>query len=216
MNIFMGTFLEVLEVFDRVIGTDLVIIEDKQSSEGVLRWCREYRKEVRVVKTKSEVQSLVPHNSQLAVVAGFGIILSSEIINKCTNIINFHPGLVQQCRGRHPLPVSVLKRYPTMGITCHIINDEEIDAGPIIAQISIPIDYDKSYKSNEDKLKRYLRKLAEAVFEEYKETKTFISVQWKPKREAYFKPLPPLLLNKIINAEKLSDISVEEKTCESP
>ena len=42
-------------------------------------------------------------------------------------IINIHPGILSQYRGRHPLPQAILNHETYMGITAHVLN-KKIDS----------------------------------------------------------------------------------------
>ena len=43
-----------------------------------------------------------------------------------------------------------------MALTAHFIDSESIDAGPIVMQMSIPINYNSTYKENENRLRALL------------------------------------------------------------
>lgn len=90
------------------------------------------------------------------VIASFGLLFSQTLIDRFKQVVNFHPGDVLTCRGRHPLPFAILKKLPLMCITAHLITSEKIDAGPIITQIFMPISYSKSYEFNANILQMVL------------------------------------------------------------
>ena len=72
------------------------------------------------------------------ILIGGANILSKEFIGD-HEIINSHPGYLPYVRGLDSLKWAILKGLP-IGVTTHIIN-EDIDAGTLIAQEFISIDY---------------------------------------------------------------------------
>ena len=172
MNVFMGQSEVVLEeLWNNGIPIDIVITEDKPSNSKVVEFCKKQNIPVYIIKNYKDIKKILHkyENLEYCFVASFGIILKSDVIKKFKKyIINFHAGDVFKCRGRHPLPVSILHNYPEMGITVHLIEDEKIDAGPILYRLLMPIDYEASYEFNEKRLLNALRCLTSLVANDIK------------------------------------------------
>ncbi len=54
-------------------------------------------------------------------------------------VLNVHPSLLPALRGPCPVFWALALRCPTAGATIHRIEDAAIDAGPILAQVGVPI-----------------------------------------------------------------------------
>lgn len=65
--------------------------------------------------------------------------------------INFHYGLLPQCRGPQPILWHILNNNPEGGITLHRL-DEGIDTGPIVLQEKLPIGPTDTYGILQSKL----------------------------------------------------------------
>jgi len=211
MNVFMGHFEVVLEeLICKGVRIDTVIVENKPINFKVINIARKHNIAFYIVDKYEEIEKIFSKYEKIdyCFVASFGIILKSKIIKKCNYIINFHPGDVFICRGRHPLPSAILYNYPEMGITVHLIDDERIDAGPILYRLLMPIDYNSSYKFNEMRLLKALKCLASLVADDIKE-KRIVVYKWDPSRSIYFKPLKKEVLQKIINSSRLMEIRGE-------
>ncbi len=212
MNVFMGHFEVVLEeLWNNKIPIGIVIVEDKPANSKVIEFCNKEGIPVYVIKKYKDIEKIFSkyRKVEYCFVASFGKILKNDVIEKCEYIINFHPGDVFKCRGRHPLPSAILHNYPEMGITVHLIEDEEIDAGPILYRLLIPIDYDSSYRFNEARLIESLRCLTSLVAKDIKQGK-IVTYKWDVKESVYFKPLKNEILKRIIESENLKEIRYEK------
>jgi folate-dependent phosphoribosylglycinamide formyltransferase PurN len=87
--------------------------------------------------TLAEVQAYAP---DLIVVMNFDQILRPPLIAlPRLGAINVHPSLLPALRGPCPVIWAVGERRPLSGATIHVIEDQTIDAGPILAQVEVPI-----------------------------------------------------------------------------
>lgn len=78
-------------------------------------------------------------NPTLVVLAGYMKVLPSKIVREFENkIINIHPSLLPSFKGAHAVKDSMNYGVKWTGVTIHIVN-EELDAGPILAQAVVPI-----------------------------------------------------------------------------
>lgn len=75
----------------------------------------------------------------LVVLAGYMCILGPEILRAYKNrIINIHPALLPAFKGAHGIRDAFRYGVKISGVTVHFVN-EEMDAGPIIAQEALKI-----------------------------------------------------------------------------
>ena len=83
---------------------------------------------------------------------GFGIIFKNNVINKFKHgIWNFHPGLLPNYRGRHPISWALINNEKKIGISVHII-DDKIDMGHLISQDYVRRNNDDNEKDIEKKI----------------------------------------------------------------
>lgn len=205
-NVFMGAYVDVLRVLNKKIGIVKALVENKESSSSVVEYCKGHGIEYEYVSTSRSIESaLSGMNVNIAVVASFGVILNQSFIDKCSSIYNFHPGDILRVRGRHPLPWTILKRMNLMSVSVHEIDSQEIDAGPLIFQYHVPIDYDKSYKENENRLLSGIETSTEYLCSQI-ESGDVPSWKWKPISGSYYQKMPSEKLDLIINSERLCEI----------
>ena len=158
--VYLGNYEKVLEVSD-LCDFKAFISETGKENEAIKVFSKIKNIEYFTV---SDLNSLKEYlyslpKPDLMIVGGFGIILDDEIIEWCNRkVINIHPGVLPGYRGRHPLHQSILDKSKDMGISIHVLN-KKIDSGMIVEKISVPIDYNLSYKQNEKKLLSFLPKM---------------------------------------------------------
>lgn len=153
-TVYFGRQADVAQKLYALTNLSLVLCDTAPTKELAV-FCRDNSVPLHTVQSNEEIQNIIIKenlHSHVCFVAIFGIILSQSVINSFKTIINFHTGDIFICRGRHPIVATVLKKIPMMCITAHIINSPSIDAGPIIAQQFIPINYDETYGKNESTL----------------------------------------------------------------
>ena len=79
------------------------------------------------------------HEVELIVLAGFMKLFQPAFVRQYRNrIINIHPSLLPAFPGAHPVPDTLAYGVKVSGVTVFFV-DEGIDAGPIIAQVSVPV-----------------------------------------------------------------------------
>ncbi len=206
MNVFLGTYREVLEAASETVGVELVIVEDKQTSADCIQFSEERGVRLKKPRRGEDLAESFPERVDLAVIMGFTRLLKEPLIRRCGTIINFHPGIVEVNRGRHGLLTAALKGHGMMGVTCHLVDSEEIDAGPIIAQVRLPIDYGRDFDANHARLRKTLKPLARLVLEEYRERSTVTALPWTPDADSYHPPLTPDELRRVLEAPSLGAI----------
>jgi len=85
------------------------------------------------------IQSMKELSPDLFVVAAFGKILTSEVLDiPKLGAINIHPSLLPIFRGSTPIQTAILKGYKETGVSI-IKMDEKMDHGPILEQFEEPI-----------------------------------------------------------------------------
>ena len=79
------------------------------------------------------------HEVELIVLAGFMKLFQPAFVRKYRNrIINIHPSLLPAFPGAHPVLDTLAYGVKVSGVTVFFV-DEGVDAGPIIAQVSVPV-----------------------------------------------------------------------------
>lgn len=76
---------------------------------------------------------------ELVCLAGFMKILSGAFLRQWpTRVLNIHPSLLPKFRGLHTHEQALQSGAKLHGCTVHLVT-EELDAGPIIAQVAVPV-----------------------------------------------------------------------------
>ena len=85
------------------------------------------------------IDILVREKIGLVVLAGFMRLLSPVFIKAFPfKIINIHPALLPEFKGAHAVRDALAAGVKTTGVTVHFV-DEEVDHGPIIAQVPVKV-----------------------------------------------------------------------------
>ncbi len=88
----------------------------------------------------------------ILVVVSYGQILSEEILKSPQKIaVNVHASLLPKLRGASPLQHAILENFSTTGVTIQRMV-RELDAGPILAQQTLPIHPRETYLHLHDTL----------------------------------------------------------------
>lgn len=200
---FLGHFASVLE--RACAHFDVVAAGVENATKGAETTLVAANQNIPVFEARQQggiVDAIKEHDAHGVLVASFGRILKQQVIGSVEWIVNIHPGLLPECGGRHPLPTAILNRHATMGLTAHLIDDERIDHGPVIARCELPIDYRRNYRANEAKLLAELPSLVDSIAEAA--STGFVKRQALRKR-IYFKPLSSKILDAIFNAPTVGD-----------
>lgn len=87
-----------------------------------------------------------PEEADMVVSAQYAKIFSEEEIEKYPYIINIHYSDINVLRGCNMMTHAIRAGIEYTGVTFHVIDSVEIDSGPIVAQVEVPIfDTDTSY-----------------------------------------------------------------------
>jgi methionyl-tRNA formyltransferase len=189
VNLFLGTFDGVLTVMQSQLSVDRVV-----SQRGRLRNLR-LRSDLKSrgvawdeLASREEFDRWLSGigEVELCVVAGFSFILPQAFIDRCRDVVNFHPGIIQQCRGPQPVAAAILRGHRRFGVTLHRIDSEAIDAGPILGQRLLDIDYARSYAENYTRIKALMSELAIEMLPLYTSLPWPAGEPWCADDAAYF------------------------------
>ncbi len=104
------------------------------------------------IKAPEAVEYLRTFDADIFVVAAFGQILSSEILNMPKyGCVNIHASLLPMYRGAAPIQAVILNKEKETGVTIMQM-DEGLDTGDMLMKESIPIAADETGESLHDKL----------------------------------------------------------------
>lgn len=105
------------------------------------------------------LEQLAKFNIQLIVLAGYMRILGNKIIKQYyPHIINTHPSLLPKYPGLDTYQRALDAKDTEHGCTIHLVN-EELDSGPIIAQVAFPIGDEDDKSSLKNKTQHIEHKL---------------------------------------------------------
>ncbi len=85
-------------------------------------------------------EAIAKHQPDLVVLAGFMRVLAPAVVNRF-RIVNTHPALLPSFPGAHAIRDALAAGVPVTGVTVHWV-DEGVDTGPVIAQVSVPVEPD--------------------------------------------------------------------------
>lgn len=134
--IFFGSGEYTIPVVKKLLnhGLDLVVTTEKTGE--LINFCKKNGIEFISVSSASD---LTTHKSEiinhsLGVLASYGAIIPSEILNLFEHgIINIHPSLLPKHKGPSPIQYTLLNGEKTTGVTL-IKLDSDVDHGPILSQ----------------------------------------------------------------------------------
>lgn len=97
-------------------------------------------------------EAIAQYKITVGLIMTFPFILPQSILELPEKgFINFHYGLLPQCRGPQPILWHILNNNPEGGITLHRL-DDGIDTGPIVLQEKLPIGPTDTYGMVQSKL----------------------------------------------------------------
>ena len=142
-------------------GQITLVVSDKEKAFAIER-AKKHNKKIITVNpkdfaTREEfdkkiICELKKENIELVALAGFMRILSPVFIKEFeNNIINVHPALLPEFKGAHGIRDAFNAKATQTGVTVHFVNNE-MDAGPIIAQEIVQISTEDTLISLEEKI----------------------------------------------------------------
>ena len=84
--------------------------------------------------------SIAKHEPDLVVLAGFMRLLAPSVVTRF-RIVNTHPALLPAFPGAHAIRDALAAGATSTGVTVHWV-DEGVDTGPVIAQVTVPVQPD--------------------------------------------------------------------------
>jgi len=119
----------------------------------------------RVAYTKEVVAALERHGVDLVAIAGFGTILSEPFVDAFGGrAVNTHPALLPAFKGWHAVRDALAAGVKVTGCTVHLVT-EEVDSGPILAQVAVAVLDDDTEESLHERIKQVERGLFVDVIE---------------------------------------------------
>lgn len=113
----------------------------------------------RAAYTRDVVKVLVEADIDLVVMAGFGTVFAEPIHEAFGNrILNTHPALLPSFKGWHAVREALAYGVKVTGCTIHVAT-LEVDAGPILAQVAVPVLDDDDEASLHERIKAVERRL---------------------------------------------------------
>jgi folate-dependent phosphoribosylglycinamide formyltransferase PurN len=138
LNFWLGFDLvsvPIVGFFARLLGPSLAILPELARRHGA-RFVETAN--VNSAETIATVQAYAP---DFIVVMNFDQILQPPLIAvPRIAAVNVHPALLPNLRGPCPDLWAVAKRLQVSGATVHVIEDQTIDAGRVLARIEVPIE----------------------------------------------------------------------------
>ena len=116
--------------------------------------------------TKEVVTALERHEVDLVTIAGFGTILSASFVDAFgSRAVNTHPALLPAFKGWHAVRDALAAGVKLTGCTVHLVT-EDVDAGPILAQESVPVLDGDTEATLHERIKQVERRLFPDVIEQ--------------------------------------------------
>lgn len=150
-----------------------VVVADRDAPG--LEWARKHAVPTRVVPwsahpdrsafTAALCDAVDSHGCELVVLAGFMRILAPVAIERYPGrIINIHPSLLPAFPGARAVENALASGNAHTGITVHVVV-EDVDAGPILAQRSVPIYPDDDVETLHARIQEQEHELYPAVID---------------------------------------------------
>lgn len=133
--------LSIIEVLRKNFDLPLVLTTEKLETEPVRSYYKAHSIPCLSVQqfNNKTMTTIREAKASLGVLAYFGLILPKQVLGLFPKgILNIHPSLLPKYRGPTPGQTAILDGEVKTGVTL-IKLDEEVDHGPIIAQIEEPI-----------------------------------------------------------------------------
>jgi methionyl-tRNA formyltransferase len=91
------------------------------------------------LRTPESIEAVLALGPGLAVLADYGQIVPSPLLEMPLGALNLHPSLLPRHRGATPIPATILAGDAETGVTLMRM-DAGLDTGPIVAQVRHPLD----------------------------------------------------------------------------
>ena len=115
------------------------------------------------LRTPSAVEHIRSHQPDLLVLADYGQIVPSELLDLPPHgALNLHPSLLPRWRGASPIPAAILAGDKSTGVTLMQM-DAGLDSGPIVAQREVELAGEEIAPELESRLSRVAAELLTAT-----------------------------------------------------
>ncbi len=123
-----------------------------------------YSSDVAAVLTQADVD--------LVAMAGFGTVLAAPFFDRYSGrVLNTHPSLLPAFAGWHAVREALAHGVKVTGCTVHIAT-ETVDAGPVLAQETVPVLPNDTEETLHERIKAVERKLYPATIAEFANTQS--------------------------------------------
>jgi methionyl-tRNA formyltransferase len=130
-----------------------------------------------LLKNPEFIETIKSYESEAIVVAAYGKILPSEILNLPKNgCLNVHPSLLPKYRGASPIQTALLNGEKKSGVSI-ILMDQRMDTGDIIIQEEINIETDDNYVTLAKKMSMMSARLLADILEKYINNEIKLKIQ---------------------------------------
>jgi phosphoribosylglycinamide formyltransferase-1 len=120
----------------------------------------------RLAYTHQVLDALQARDVELVVMAGFMTVLDKPVFDAFAGrIVNTHPSLLPAFPGAHAVDEALQAGVKLTGCTVHIAT-LEVDAGPILAQESVPVLADDTVETLHERIKDVERRIYPATIKE--------------------------------------------------
>ncbi len=170
---------------DELNARVVAVISNKADAFGLTR---ARRANVRaILKTKPREQERRAYDAELAelvaqyepdfvILAGWMRILSSAFLDRFPNrVVNLHPALPGTFPGTHAIERAFdafqRSEISHTGVMVHLVPDEGVDNGPVLAQEIVPIEKDDTLESLETRIHQVEHRLLVSTLEQLCEVK---------------------------------------------
>ncbi len=103
-------------------------------------------------------QTIAKYDPDLVVLAGFMRVLAPCVVTRF-RIVNTHPAMLPAFPGAHAVREALAAGVEITGVTVHWV-DEGVDTGPVIAQVSVPVEAD----DDEDTLRARIQAVEKPLY----------------------------------------------------
>jgi phosphoribosylglycinamide formyltransferase 1 len=120
----------------------------------------------RDARDRAMAEWLAERGVVLVVCAGFMGVLGADFLTRFpARVLNLHPSLLPAFPGAHAIEDAYAAGAAETGVTVHLV-DEVLDGGPIVAQSSLPVNYDENSEGLRTRIHEVEHRLLPAVVED--------------------------------------------------
>lgn len=208
-TIFIGSSIYTLSALSDYTNINGIFIEECLQNDSLITFCKRKKIKYFYVTSSSDILDILIEknlNPEIIFVTNSSIILKQSLIDKCNNIFNLHNGDLLTNRGAHPLYHSILNKDNFMFLVCHTIESEKIDAGRIVCEIKIPINYNLDFITNVDTIHNFSKIIVSHVISCYTKYGNIKGVSVKSNKNSYKKRIDNNIKQRIKQLSHLINI----------